>query len=96
MAPGKVSPDDKQGRRAVKRAGGLGSIGCIPLLLFARQDRLPPLSPPFARPGQYTIHHNIGLFVAAFTSITHSTSLPPSAPTAAFVLFVLYDVTQGG
>ena len=63
--------------RARQRSIG-SSLGCIPLSLSQ-------VGPPRA------IHHNIGLFVPAFTSITHSTS---SAAAFCSICAVLCDVTR--
>ena len=88
IAPGKVSLDDKHGRPRQRSIGSSG-LGCIP-------PSLPPSLPQTGKvsrpPG--AIHHNIGLFVPAFTSITHSPSISPSFPPPSFVLFVLHYVTR--
>ena len=83
IAAGKVSPDDKHGRPRQRSIGSSG-LGCNP----GPPPSLPQTGKVSRPPG--AIHHNIGLFVPAFTSITHSPSFPPPS----FVLFVLHYVTR--
>ena len=71
IAAGKVSPDDKHGRPRQRSIGSSG-LGCNP----GPPPSLPQTGKVSRPPG--AIHHNIGLFVPAFTSITHSPSISPS------------------